>query len=219
MIHYIRLCLRYWWVILIITLISAASAAYLSYYVLPPVYSTGTTMYVFKMSPDDARNNETVYQNLMASEMLVQDFKEMVKTSVIIQSVKNDLQAAYPAIRAETLKDLTDSITVTTKPATRLIDIVVKQRDPGAAAAIANKTAEIFRDKSRDLIKADSVTIMNTAEVPAVPDSPKPLQNTLISIVAGLAASIALILFIDYARRQWKVEKMQEAVKQPGLAV
>ena len=212
MVSYIRLCLKYWWVIFIITIISTAAAAYLSMYYISPKYSTSTTLYILKMNDKDVANNESVYQNLLASQMLVSDYKEMVKTNLIIEKVRNDLEESFPSIKRESLTSLADSITVSTKPDTRLIDITVTNEDPKAAAAIANKTAEIFKEKSLELLKTESVTIINTAGIPSTPVSPKPFQDTLLAFLAGLAGSVAVIIFLSYIRKQFRNDKLKETI-------
>ncbi len=203
----IRILLRYWWIMLVVTLITTAAAAYLSFYFFPAIYSANTTLYVLKIADENAANNDSVYQNLLASEMLVKDYKEMVKADIIIQEVKESLQNDHPVIKNESPKEIADSITVSVKPGTRLIDIQARQKNPEAATAIANKTAEIFKEQSLQLIKTDNVTVISKATVPDAADSPKPLQNIVLGLMAGIFGSIVLIFFIEYIRSQLRAEK------------
>lgn len=205
MFHNIKLCLRFWWVILIISILTTGAAAYLSYYYFPSVYSSETTIYVLKTTEADANSN-TVYQDLLASDLLVKDYQEIVKSSIIIQTVKDELQGEIPKLRNVTIQQMKDSITVTVRPSTRLIVIGVEQNNPNDAAAIANKIAEVFQAKSLELLKIDNVSIIDRASVPTKADSPKPMQNMAMSLLAGIVGSIVLIIFIDYTRRQLKVE-------------
>ena len=207
MLQNIRILLRYWWIMLVVTLITTAAAAYLSFYFFPAIYSANTTLYVLKIADENAANNDSVYQNLLASEMLVKDYKEMVKADIIIQEVKESLQNDHPVIKNESPKEIADSITVSVKPGTRLIDIQARQKNPEAATAIANKTAEIFKEQSLQLIKTDNVTVISKATVPDAADSPKPLQNIVLGLMAGIFGSIVLIFFIEYIRSQLRAEK------------
>lgn len=210
MVHNIKLFLKFWWVIVVISVITTSAAAYLSFYVIPAAYSTTTTLYVLHTSETDGRNNDSVYQNLLASEMLVKDYKEMVKSDIIIQKVKESLETASSFVKNQTAKEIADSITVSVKPGTRLIDIRVEQKDPETATAIANKTAEIFKERSLELTRSDNVTIMSKATLPDSPDSPKPLQNIVMGLLAGLFGSIVTILFIEYVKKQFKAESAKE---------
>ncbi|NLK88277.1 MAG: hypothetical protein GX279_12435 [Clostridiaceae bacterium] len=211
MVSYIKVCLRYWWIILIITIISTAGTAYLSIYHIAPKYSTSTTLYILKMNDRDAANNESVYQNLLASQMLVSDYKEMVKTDLIIERVRGDLEESFPGIKSESPDSFADSITVSNKPDTRLIDIKVTNGDPRAAAAIANKIAEVFKEQSLELLKTESVTIINTAGVPSAPVSPRPFQDSLLAFLAGLTGSVAVIMFLSYAAKVFRDDNMKKA--------
>ncbi len=211
----IRLCLRYWWVILIITAITTGSAAYLSYFYFPEVYYSETTIYVLKTQDDAANPNpNAVYQDLLASDLLVKDYQEIVQSSIIIQTVRDELQNEIPRLRNMTIQQMKDSISVTVRPSTRLIVIGVEQNNPNDAAAIANKIAEVFQAKSLELLKINNVSIIDRAAVPTRPDSPKPVQNMAMSLMSGLIGSIVLILFIDYVKRQIKAEAQAKAEAQ-----
>ncbi len=205
MFYKIRLCLRFWWVIFIISVITTGSAAYLSYFYFPSVYSSETTIYVMK-TPEEDTNPNSVYQDLLASDLLVKDYQEIVKSSIIIQTVKDELQGEIPALEDMTIQQIKDKITVTVRPSTRLIVIGVEQNNPEAAAAIANKIAEVFQAKSQELLKINNVSIIDKAAIPLRPESPKPVQNMAMSLLAGIVGSIVLIIFIDYVRRQMREE-------------
>ncbi len=215
----IRLCLRYWWVILIITVITTASAAYLSYFYFPSVYSSETTIYVLKTQDDDTNlNPNAVYQDLLASDLLVKDYQEIVKSSIIIQKVREELQDEIPALRDATIQQIKDSISVTVRPGTRLIVIGVEQNNPDDASAIANKIAEVFQAKSLELLKINNISIIDRATAPAKPDSPKPLRNIAISFLAGIVSAIVLILIVDYVKSQLVAEAKAKAIDEGKAA-
>lgn len=207
MFYNLKLIFRFWWIVVIVTLITTTAAWYLSYNYLPFIYSSKTTIYVLK-TPDVNANANSVYQDLLASDLLVNDYKEMVKSSIIIQTVKDDLKGTFPNINSSSFQQIADSITVTVKPSTRLIDINVKRQSPKEAAEIANKIAEVFKAKSFDLIKTENVSIIDRAAVPISPVSPKPVQNIALGILSGMVGSMVLIMFIDYTRRQFKLVKI-----------
>lgn len=207
MFYNIKLVFRFWWVVAIVTVITTGAAWYLSYNYLPSIYSAKTTIYVFK-TPGDNANTDTVYQDLLASDLLVKDYQEIVKSSIIIQTVLDELKGEFPSIASAAFEQIADSITVTVKPSTRLIDITVQRQNPEEAAKIANKIAEVFKAKSLDLIKKENVSIIDLASVPASPISPKPIQNMALGVFSGMVGSIVLIMFIDYTRRHLKEVKL-----------
>ena len=157
-------------------------------------------------TPEEDTNPNSVYQDLLASDLLVKDYQEIVKSSIIIQTVKDELQGEIPALEDMTIQQIKDKITVTVRPSTRLIVIGVEQNNPEAAAAIANKIAEVFQAKSQELLKINNVSIIDKAAIPLRPESPKPVQNMAMSLLAGIVGSIVLIIFIDYVRRQMREE-------------
>ncbi len=216
MYKYIRLVLKYFWVILISMVIIGGSQFALDKFYFKNVYEAKTTIYVLHKPSvtDPARSfDENAYQNLLASEMLVQDYKEIVKSGIVLQGVRDELKDLIPGIAVATDTELGKKITVDVKIDTRIITVTVQDNDARAAALIANKTAEVFKNRSFEIIGSNNVTILDTAQTPGIPVKPKPVADTMIAAVAGIIAGIAFILFLDYMRTQKEAAMKEAAVK------
>lgn len=208
MFYYLRLMGRYWWVLLLITAITTGSSVYLNLYYIPKEYNASTTLYILKRvggidkSALRATDKDTIYQDLLASEMLVKDFKEIVKSGIILQKVREDLKNEFPELENMSLVKMSQNINVTVKTGTRLVIVKVTDQNPKTAAKIANTIATVFKAKSIELLETDNVTIIDEATIPSAPDKPKPLRDSVLGGIGGFLAGIVLILFIEYIRKQ-----------------
>ncbi len=205
MYKYIKLIIRYLWVVVLaVALVGGAQYALDKFYV-KNVYEAKTTLLVLH-KPDPAQTDRTfeenAYQSLLASEMLVQDYKEIIKTGIVMQKMRAELKDQIPWLNTITDTDLYDKITVSVKTDTRIITLTVKDGDAQAAAMITNKIAEIFENQSLQLVGSDYITILDTAQAPESPVTPQPVKDTAMAAAAGLLAGIAIILFIDYIGTQ-----------------
>ncbi|MFZ5987268.1 MAG: YveK family protein [Bacillota bacterium] len=211
MFYYLKLSSKHWWVFLVMALITTGSSIYLSYFYLPKEYKATTTMYVLKQA--DSEDRDSTYQDLLASEMLVKDYKEIVKTGIVIREVKEDLQDSIGWLKEATIDDISDKVGVAVKTGTRIIEVSVTDQNPAYAAQISNKIAEVFRSKSLELIKTDNVSIINEAVVPHSPVSPNPTRNILLGFLSGITGALIVVLSIDYIKRKMELERSgQQAV-------
>ena len=205
MYKYIKLIIRYLWVVILATVMVGGAQYALDKFYVKNVYEAKTTLLVLH-KPDPAQTDRTfeenAYQSLLASEMLVQDYKEIIKTGIVIQKMREELKDRIPWLNTITDTELYNKITVSVKTDTRIITLTVKDGDAQAAAMITNKIAEIFENQSLQLVGSDYITILDTAQAPETPVTPKPARDTAMAAAAGLLAGIAIILFIDYMATQ-----------------
>ncbi|MEE9218326.1 MAG: polysaccharide biosynthesis tyrosine autokinase, partial [Acidobacteriota bacterium] len=86
------------------------------------------------------------------------------------------------------------------------LEALVKRRSETASSAGINDLA------------ASNVRIVDPAEVPAKPSSPKILINILLSLIAGLSIGIGLAFFLEYIDSSIKnTEELQQATSVPVL--
>lgn len=199
------------WIIIVLPLIAAGVSAYVSFYILAPVYEANTTLYVINKKAD-TQISALAYNDLMVGQMLVKDYRELIKSRTVTKSVINDFK----------LKDLTpemlaDEVSVNAKNDTRIIEIKVQDTDPVRAERLADKIGEVFISKVMELMKVENVSVVDKAQASKVPVKPRPLINITIAFLAGLLAAVGIIFLVEYMDDTIKTS--EDVEKHLGLTV
>lgn len=202
--RYFNLLLRWWWLLALGTVLAAGSAYAVSKS-STPVYQASTTLLV-----DQSRQATVDYASILTSERLTQTYAEWLKKRPVLDEVIKRLQLPMDA---ETLARAVDVAPVRN---TQLLVVLVDDRDPARAAAIANLLPEVFREQSsaiqaqrfaeakasvedqRDQVEADIAQTQalltqaqadqNAAEVNRLQTSLRELQTTETNLAQSLAA-------------------------------
>lgn len=181
------------WMALILALfiISVAVAGGVSYFVLKPEYQTFTTLMVGK--PKDYQSENTLeYNDLILNQKLVSTYGEIIKSlrvvDKVIQNMKLDLS----------YKSFIDKVNVSLVKDTEIIKIEVTDQDPILATDIANETALVFMDSVKDIMKIENVQVIDRAQTPERPISPRPRLNMAIAGVLGLMVGVFLTFLIEF---------------------
>jgi len=181
-----------WIIVLSLPLIAALTIGVMSAYVITPVYQASTTLIV------ERKDSQTVVDPALAAAQV------LVNNSVLQQHIKNNIEIAKSrTVEKNVLKELNSSltvedldklITVTQVKATDLLSIDVTNTDPALAASIANSTAQQFSKA----VTQDNLKIVDAADVPIYPVTPKKSQNVFFAFLVGLIASLSLVFVQEY---------------------
>lgn len=189
--QYFRILLKRLWIVMLMPLAAAAASAYASFYLIAPVYESNTTLYVISRQSD--ANPVLAYNDLLAGQQLVKDYREIIKsrtiTSAVIESLK--LEDMSP-------EELADKISVNSKNDTRIIEIRVQDGNAERAKEIADKTAEVFKEKVLELMKVENVNIVDRAHTAKEPVKPRPIINVALSLAAGFLAAVGIVFLLEY---------------------
>lgn len=189
--EYFKLLLKWMWLIIAVPLITTILAAYISIFILEPVYEANTTLYVIHKSTGSEFS--IAYNDLLIGQQLVKDYKEIVKSRRITTKVIEELELSNL-----TTSQLANKISVDAKKETRLIEIKVQDKDPQRAAEIANKVAEVFKEEVVEIMKVENINIVDNAIVPVNPIKPRLLMNVAVAFVLGLLVAVGLAFVIEY---------------------
>ena len=154
-----------------------------------PVYQANTTMYVGK-NADELGVNTTAL-NIGAAVVL--DYQEIAKSRLVAATVIEEL-----GLTDISVNELIDSINVTQRTETRVIEISVYDYDPEMAMIITNKTAEVFKEKIMDIMQVENVQVIDVAEIPFGPISPSNSTFAMIGILLGAVIGVVIIFLIAY---------------------
>jgi capsular polysaccharide biosynthesis protein len=189
--EYLSIIMKRIWLIIFLPVIVAAISAYVSFYVMDPIYEANTTLYIINKSSSPGLT--IAYNDLLVGQQLVNDYKEIVKSRKITSKVIEELNlTGWSPYR------LARKINVSAKNNTRVIEIVVSDSNPQLAKDIADKVAEVFKREAVNLMKVENVNIVDTAQLPENPVKPRHRMNIAVSFLIGLLAAIGIVFLVEY---------------------
>lgn len=193
-------------IVLIISIVLAAVmiSGVVSYFILTPIYQSSTQILVNQAKEDQQYSTTEVQTNLQ----LINTYNVIIKSPAILDIVKQELNLS------ESTTQLNEKITVQSEQNSQVVNISVQDESPEQAAAIANKTAEVFQKEIANIMKINNVTILAKAEVGEnqSPVKPQPLLNIAIALVVGLMAGVGLSFLLEYLDNTVKNEEDIEKV-------
>jgi capsular exopolysaccharide synthesis family protein len=135
--RYLLMAWRWWWLIVSVTVLTAG-AAYIQSRRTVPVYSASATLMI-NQAPSSVASSATS-DSILTSQRLASTYVELLRKRMVLTQVVRDL--SLPVTPAE----LAGRINVESVRDTQLIVVSVEDTDPAQAAAIANKTAQVFQN-------------------------------------------------------------------------
>ena len=177
--------LRKVWIILIAGLICALAAGLISKFILKPIYTSSTKIYVI-----NRQNTETTITNLdlETSTQLTKDYQILITSRPVIEQVIEDLNLDM------TYEELVSSIKVNTPTDTRILEIEVEYTDSISAKKIVDSIAEVSAERMVSIMEMEKANIVEQGNIPANPSSPNVIINTMIGGVIGLSIAVIIIL-------------------------
>ena len=199
-----------WLLILLIPLLAAAASAAISLFVLVPQYQASTTILVMK-PPETA---QILYQDIQVSRQLVDTYREIARSATVLNKVVANLRLPYST---EALRNQVD---VTSVRNTEIINISTTNPDPEAARNIANEVTRVFMREVVDIYKVENVSLIDRAEVPGSPISPRVQLNVAVAFVVGLMAAFGLAFLQEYLDKTIKTpDDVQKHLQLPVLGI
>ena len=172
-----------------------------SVFFIKPKYTSTTRIYVVNKTSDNIST-----MDLQAGSYLVNDYKELIKSSEVLASVIDQEKLSMSA------GDLSGEISVNIPTDTRVISISVTDTDAQRACDIANTVREVAAEKIKAVTKVDDVTTLESATKPSHPSSPNVKKNAAIGALAGVFLAVVGILVAevldDRVRRPEDIEEV-----------
>lgn len=193
------------WLILLITSIFAIISAIISFFVITPIYESKTQILVNQAKSDQQLYNTAEVQTNI---QLINTYNVIITSPTILNKVKSELNLDT------TVEDLNKQINVSSATDSQVVEISVQDTSPYLAAKIANKTAEVFKEKVSKIMKIDNVHILSKAEVKedVSPVKPQPLFNIAIAIIVGLMTGAGVAFLLEYLDNTIKTEQDIETI-------
>lgn len=188
------------WVILAVTVLCAAIAGNITYFLIDPTYTATSRIYLLPRETEALSQTE-----LQVGSQMTNDAAKLAQSKSVVEPVIRNLKLDI------SYDSLTKKISVDNPTDTRLIDISVKDPDPQRAADISNALADSLCEQVATIMKTDEPTIAESASAPDRPSAPSMSKNVILAALLGLLLSVGLIIinFIrdDTIKDQTDVEK------------
>lgn len=183
--------------ITLIAVVGALVGLLISLFLITPEYTSVTRIYVVNQN---SNSNNITTQDLQAGDYLVNDYKEIIRSNDVLSAV-----IANNGLSMD-VEDLLKKVKVSIPTDTRVISILVEDKDPQLASSLANSIREIAAEKIKSVTRVEDVTTLEVAEPSDEPSSPNIKRNVVLgALVGGFLAVISVLL----------VEVLDDRVKRP----
>ena len=187
-------------IILIIAIFATIGVAY-SLIFVTPTYKASTTLLLATNASSGTEGTSITTTDMTLNSKLVSTYSELVKSSnKIIRTVISNLNLNISE------NELKDSISVTSKTNTEVIEITVKNENPTLAAKIANEMAKVFIGDVKEYYGIENVHIVDEAEVPQNPSNINPTKDVAMFIFVGVAISVVYVIIASMLDTKIKSE-------------
>lgn len=207
---YYKMIVKKFWLVILITLVFVSLSAYISLYKLTPLYAASSQLMI--QTSDKGVDNRITYEELLAGQLLVRNYKELIMSRTVTNQVIQNLQ-----LTEVTGLDLAKSMEVELIPDSSMIRLMVRDVRKDAAVDIANEVSSVFIQKASQLLKTDNIILIDKAVASENPVYPRPKLIIAFSFLAGIILSLSLILaqvfFSD------KLGSSEEIERRTGLHV
>ena len=200
--------------IILITLIVAVIGIVYSYFFVVPEYKASTTLVLAQSSAnlEQSGDGAITQTDLTLNSKLVATYRELMKSKAVLRRVVDSLK-----IEGLTEDSIRKNVFIEAITDTEVIEITVKNLDPNLAAQIANKIAEVFREKVIEIYNISNIYVLDRAEPSELPCNINHTKDIVIFMLMGFVASIIFVLMYSVLDTTIKTEQDVENIT--GLLV
>lgn len=196
--------LRRCWIILISAAAGGIIFFAVSRYVITPVYQSSSMLYLLSKATSITSFAEIQIGDAMATDMIV-----IATSKPVLDGARKTIAEEYG--RELSRSDIADMITVINRNDTRILEISAESEDAELASIVANAVREETAQQMAFIMKTDSPTTIEQAEVSLVPVSPNLRTNTaagsfLFFVVSAMLLSV-LYIMNDNIKTEADIEK------------
>ncbi|WP_062318495.1 polysaccharide biosynthesis tyrosine autokinase [Demequina maris] len=188
---YLRIVRKNWVLIGVLTALGAGVGLAFSL-MATPTYSAASKVFV---STAGGSTVTDLAQGNSFTQQRVKTYSDLIGTSAVLQPTIDNLHLDL------SVAQLRGKISASTPLNTSVIDISVSDSDPVFAASLATEAANQLIDVVEDIETTDAsegspvrLTVVQQAEVPQYPVSPKRALNIALGVITGLATGVGIAL-------------------------
>lgn len=177
------------WLMIIVALACAVAAFGYSKLFIQKTYITSVKLYVEANTTGNSSYNDLNSYKYAAS--LVNTYIEMLETNNFYQQVAEKLDGKY------TIKEIDSMIEFSNESETEVFKATITANSPEEAKTVADSMADVAPKVISELSDNANLKIVDKAILPDSAASPNVSKNTVIALVAGIAAAFIFLLIRD----------------------
>ncbi len=189
------------WIVVASGIILCILAGMISYFMITPLYTSKSTLYVLRKTADSGTN----LQDFQIGQQLTKDYMVLMKNREIVNKVIGNLglDATY--------EELAGNVKISNPANTSILEITVDNPDPYLAKQLADEFAHVSDTQIKEMLASDAITKVLEGVVPKNPSSPNVKLNALIALLLGAFVSCSIIVVVhimdDTVKSEEDVEK------------
>ena len=171
------------------TILIAAAAFGITYFLITPLYTSSALMYVNNSGFTVGSTSFSITSGeLSAAQSLVDTYGVILKSRTTLEDVirRDNLNYTY--------EELYGMVTTSSVNGTEIFRINVTSADPAEAERIANTIADMLPEKIASIVEGSDVRIVDYAVIPSSRTSPSFTKNTMIGALVGFVFAAAVII-------------------------
>ncbi|MCA1031095.1 polysaccharide biosynthesis tyrosine autokinase [Bacillus timonensis] len=200
-------------VIFAIVLFTTVLGAFVSYFVLTPVYKAQTDLLVATTElPDERLSSIEIETNVK----LIETYKYILTSNGLLENVRDEIWDI------SSVGQLKEKIEIITSGNSQIITVVVEDSDPDRAVGIANTLVETFQAEIPKIMSIDNVHILSMAKDDMTRDPvwPNHSLNIIVSAFIGLTLSLLAISFKELINADIRTQQdIEQYIDLPTLGI
>ena len=196
LINLIKIILRKWLIITVITIAVASVTGAYAYVVLDDTYTAESSMIV-----QVTNNGDSDYTNLLTGQRLVNTYTEIAESDRVFDELRLNLDIDISN------GGLRNMITANSVSDTLIINLKVESEDSELTSDIANEVVAIVRDLSTEFEGLDNVEVLDIATVPVNPSGPNRTLYLAVGILLGGMIGVGIVLAFEFLDKNIKTGK------------
>ena len=203
--RYWQIILRYWYLVVIFTVIGAV-LAYQYYKSSPPAYQASAVVSIYQQ-PSPGDNYSGLYA-AQASEFAGDDFIEIIQGNQFMSAVADQLKEIQINLTPDELKGI-----VTVERNHRELTITATNGDQNTALQVARAVASVIKNNANNYLTDRSV-VTTVLDIPtnASLSGGRTVLLAAVRVIAGLLAGLALAFLLSYLNNNIRTKSEAEEV-------
>lgn len=199
-------------IILIIIILLTIGLIY-SYILLVPKYQSTTSILLAKTNTSQGGTTDTITStDITLNKNLISTYSALLKSESVLTQVINNLRLT------KTTEELEESIHVSAKEDTEIIEIKVADEDAQLAQRVANEVAQVFITRiAQEYYNMDNVYVVDQAKVEIEPYNINHAKDLVIFTSVGIIISAIYVLIANMI--DVTVKSKEDIEKKLGLTV
>lgn len=205
-----QILLKRWKLLFFLPILALILAYGISAYIITPQYVSSATLIVMPFT-EELEGGGVVRHDIESTRQVVQSTKQLTLSMESMQQIIVELNLPY------TPNTLRGKIDINVGDVT---EVQVTDPNPQRAYEICTEVTAVLMEYITEAARLQNVQLLNPAQVPASPDSPRIALNMAIAYVLGLMISVALAFLFEHLDNTIKTpDDVQKYVGLPVLGV